>query len=179
MGFFDAMRKIVMGEPMFKVPPQPGQQNQPAQTGQEPQQTEQKQIPHNPITGEPIPEQHYGPKVLPQVMIERWLCEPHGDGLKCELKIRNYSAGPVTLQRIEVMGLRDELGRTVDAGEMYEFLFTLPNRMKNTNLDECRLYFRNELGDYFMALHQVEYDKLPDGTYNVRRFRLLPPIRDV
>lgn len=153
-----------MGEPVFKPQNSQQQNNQPP--------------PAQSASGAPQTAQT-GPKVLPQVMIERWQCVPQGQGLHGELLIRNYSQGPVMLQRIELMGLRDELGNTVNRGETYEFVFNLSSRLKDINLDECRLYFRNEQGDYFMALHQVEYDKLPDGTYNVKRFRLLPPIRDV
>lgn len=176
MGLFESMRRIFMGEPVFK---NGDQQSHNQQHGQAPQahggpMPLPTQSGHVPDMAERV-----GTKSLPQVMIERWQCDPAGAGLHVELRIRNYSNGPVTLQRIEVMGIRDELGNTVNAGEHYEFLFNLPNRLKDMNLDECRLYFRNEAGDYFMALHQVEYDKLPDGTYSVKRFRLLPPIRDV
>jgi hypothetical protein len=165
MGFFGALGKIFKGEPVFEVPRNPQHPGQ------------QSNEPHQPKTqSERAPQ---GPKVIPQVMIERWQCEPHGQGLHGELRIRNYSQKHITLQRIELMGLRDELGNTIDPGEHYEFLFNLPSRMRDMNLHECKLYFRGEAGDYFMALHQIDYEKLPDGTYTVRRFRLLPPIRDI
>jgi hypothetical protein len=173
MGFFGALGKIFRGEPVFSV--RPGGSHM--EGSQPPVHMQQKGQPEQQAPSAPV--NHSGPKVLPQVMIERWQCEPHGQGLHGELRIRNYSQSHVTLQRIELMGLRDELGRSVDPGEHYEFLFNIPNRMQNIGLDECRLYFRDQTGDYFMALHQIEYEKLPDGTYNVKRFRLLPPIRDV
>ena len=160
MGFFSIIGKMFKGEPVFQV-------QQDAQ-----KQAEQQTVPQH----DPTPS---GSKVLPQVMIERWQCVPQGQGLHCELLIRNYSPGNVTLQRIEVMGLTDELGNTIDKGEEYEFVFNLAKRPLDMNQRECKLYFRDQTGDYFMALHQVEYQKLPDGTFNVLRFRLLPPIRDV
>ena len=160
MGLFDVMRKLVMGEPVFKV--QEKAQKLRSQ-GQQPE------------AAAPVA----GLKVVPQVMIERWRCEEQGAGLHCEIAIRNYSQVGATLQRIEILGVRDELGNHLDAGENYEFQLHLANRPKATHLDECNIYFKNEAGDYFLAKHLVEFDKEADGTFIIRRFRLLPPIRDV
>lgn len=158
MGFFDVIGKMFRGEPMFKVP------------------TEQQRLPAR----HPHPEaSHEGPKLIPQVMIERWQCTEQGAGLHCEIAIRNYSKGGAVLQRIELLGTRDELGDHLDAGEHLEYQFHLARRPKDTHLDECDIYFRNEEGDYFLAKHQVEFEKQPDGTFSIMRFRLLPPIRDV
>lgn len=167
MGFWDFAKKMVMGEPVFKAQ-QNAQNNAGHQQPTKPEHT----------AGEPAA-RPAGPKVIPQVMIERWLCDEKGAGLHCEITVRNYSKGGVVLQRIEVLGVRDELGYHLDAGEHYEFQLHLGLRPKDTHLDVCDIYFKDETGDYFLAKHQIEFEKLPDGTFNILRFRLIPPIRDI
>lgn len=159
MGFFDVVGKMFRGEPVFSVKPSGRPQQQPNKLGDQQKST--------------------GQKAVPQVMVESWQCIEQGSGLRCEIQIRNYSQGDVNLQRVDLLGVRDEVGEHLDAGERYEYYFNLANRPKDTHADECDLYFRNEEGDYFLAKHQVEFEKQPDGTYSILRFRLIPPIRDV
>ncbi len=161
--FFDTLKKLFKGEPVFPVQMQ---QNGPVQA----QSQEQ---------GGQTPAVNAGPKVIPQVMIERWLCTEQAGGMICEIFIRNYSQGGVVLDRIDLLGTRDHLGNHLDKGENYEYHFKMAKRPTNTHLDECDLYFKNEEGDYFLAKHQIEFEKQPDGSFSILRFRLLPPIRDV
>src|SRR5688572_9137705 len=168
MGFFQSLGRLIKGEPVYQPGDQPQQQQGP--------QPQSGPMPAGPPTSAPAPT---GPKVLPQVMIDRWQCVENGAGLHCEINIRNYSQGGITLDRIELLNTRDQLGNFLDPGEEYEYQFQLQQRPHDTYANECKLYFKNEAGDYFMAVHQVEFEKQPDNTYSIQRFRLLPPIRDV
>jgi len=160
-GFFQSLGRLFKGEPVFN----PEDEGKIVQQAGDPTESS----PTAPV----------GPKVLPQVMITRWPNVAQGNGLHCELIIRNFSRGGITLQKIEMLGFVDELGRQLDAGEEYEYVFDLPNRPRDTHLDECKLYFRNDGGDYFCTWHQIEFEKQADGSFILKRFRFLPPVRDV
>lgn len=161
-GFFESMGRLFKGEPVFNA--EDGG-NKIVQRAGDPTQSS----PTAPV----------GPKILPQVMISRWECREQGAGLHCEIMIRNFSQGGVTLDKIELLNVRDELGEHLEPGEEYEYQFNLPNRPRDTHEDECKLYFKNAAGDYFCSVHQIEFEQQADNTYSILRFRFIPPVRDV
>lgn len=168
--FFESLLRMFKGEPVFN----PNDGKEPLSQGKPPEHlVEQSQQQAEQTATK-------GPKLLPQVMIERWQVVEEGGGLHAEFLIKNYSKVPVVLQRIELLGTRDELGRQLDPGEEYEYVFEMHQRPKDQSVRECRVYFKGEYeGDYFCSVHNVEFEKLPDNTYNILRFRFVPPIRDV
>lgn len=159
---FESLRRIATGQPVFNQ--DEVAKNSAPQPTQPPQSS---QVPG-------------GPKVLPTVTIIRSLCRNDGPGLECEILVRNQSQQNIRLQRMEFLGLVDELGEFLEPGDEREYTFRFATRPLDTSKNIARLFFHNAPeGDYFCADHLLEFEKLADNTYTVHAFRFQPPTRDV
>lgn len=166
--FLESLMRMFKGEPVFKA----GDNAEPIAQGKPPEHLATHETQAQPQAAPAL-------KILPQVLIERWQSNEQGNGLRAELTIHNYSKEGVYLNRVELLGVRDEMNEHLRPTEQYEYHFDLASRPRSTGDDDCRLYFKTEGGDYFVANHHVEFEQLPDGTYNLLRFRFAPPIKDV
>src|SRR5688572_18477089 len=170
MGFFNAFKNIVMGKPVFTP-------------DHEEQKEQYNAQPHDGSAPVGVPQQQRpaGPKVLPPTYIERIEYRQSGDDMQIEAIIQNYSHEEVLLDKVEFFGKTVYLnGAHLSPGEEEEIELYEGDRPKNTNSKQCMLYYKNEAGDYFATMHNIEYEaQQPDGTYAVRYIRFLPPVRDV
>ena len=188
MGLMRTLGRIFRGEPAF----QPGDESRP----------EPYHVPHDMslagrhVVGEPHagtaahqpeasqpeaahPETPHGPKEFPEVTINRFHVQEHEHGLECELHIHNHSHGQIHLTRLEILGMVDRLSYFLAPGAMREVVVHLPTRPTNTAMNQCKLFYEDETGDYFSSVHMVQFVQLPDKTYTIHRINFLPPIRDV
>lgn len=157
MGFFSVLGRLAKGEQPFQVD-QPKQQNAPAQPASAaPQQ----------------PAAHTGPKVYPKVVIERVESHMSGADMSLDIDIQNDSQGQVELDKFELFGRTQDLGTFLRPGEEREFSVYHGPRMRATNQSNCRVYYKDQSGDYFAADHYIEFRQQPDGTYSVDRMRFL------
>jgi len=165
MGFFNAIKNIALGKPVFTNPPAPnGQQPMPAggTAPAAPQQT--------------------GPKVLPPVYIERIeVREVGSDDMQINIIVQNYSHEEVYLDKIELLGKTEFLnGAELSPGEEEEETVYEGDRPRGTSNGPCTLYYKNAAGDYFASVHNIEYEaQAPDGTYLIRYIKWQSPIRDI
>lgn len=158
MGFFNALKNIALGKPVFEASPQ-----------------KQQVAPVH----ETASQAHTGPKIIPQLYIERTNCHTSGDDMEVEVVIQNYSNEELLLDKIEMLGQSKYLNaKRVGPGEEDDLTAFDGDRPKNTYSTECLVYYKNEAGDYFCSNHNVEYQKMPDDTYMVRTIRFLH-VRDV
>lgn len=154
MGFFNAFKNIVLGKPVFEAPGQ--NQAQPTVT-----------------------HQGSGPKVIPQMYIERVNCQTSGDDMEVEVVVQNYSQQELVLDKITLLGQTQFLNsKSVSPGEEDDISAFDGDRPKNTHDSQCLLYYKNEEGDYFCTAHLVEFEKLPDNTFKVRNIRF-SQVRDI
>ncbi|HEU5187096.1 MAG TPA: hypothetical protein VFT87_01190 [Candidatus Saccharimonadales bacterium] len=157
--FFESLRRIATGQAVFS---EKGSTTTPALQQNQPSATPS------------------GPKIFPTVRVVRSLCQNNGLGLECEVVIRNQSQQNIRLQRIEFLGLADELGEFLEPGGEREYTFNFAARPQDTARDRATLFFQTAPeGDYFCAEHLLEFEKLGDNTFTIHSFRFLPPIRDV
>lgn len=163
MGFFSAFGKILQGKPVFEP-----NQNQPSMPQQQPLAGQQPQS---------TPE-HIGPKVYPQVYIERVLSTMNGSNMDMDVYIKNYSQTQVDLDRVEFFGHHYDLGTVLRPGEEREFRIYSGPRPNNTSQSQLELNFKDEHGDYFCTDHTMEFHQEADRTYTVNRMRFLR-VRDV
>src|SRR6266513_1712958 len=82
MGFLSFFSKIIQGKPVFE---------------------NQLSTPQMPQT-QPAQQQFGGPKVIPQVYIERIESHTNGNQTVWDAIIQNYSQQPVELEKIELLG---------------------------------------------------------------------------
>lgn len=146
MGFFKALKNIALGKPVFEVA----------------QQKPSVATPHSTV----------GPKVVPQMYVERTNCRTTGHDMEVEIVVQNYSQQELILDKVELLGKAVYLNaKQVSPGEEDDLAAYEGTRPKNTYDTQCLLYYKNESGDYFCSVHTVEYQQLPDGTYMVRNIR--------
>lgn len=157
MGFFKALQNIALGKPVFETPSQkPGAQ--PPQSSGQPVQT--------------------GPKVIPQLYIERVSCKISGGDMEVEVVIQNYSQQELYLDKISMLNQTKSLNsKSVSPGEEDDITAYDGDRPENTNDSQCQIFYKNEEGDYFCSVHTIEYGKLPDNSYMVKNIRFVM-IRD-
>lgn len=160
MGFFKALTRLVQGKPVFDVADAPRQPLQQAQ-------------PQTPPAPPPT-----GPKRPPQVCVERVECRENGLNMEVDCIIQNYSQGAVTLDRIELLHKTVSLNNYLRAGEEREYRVYAGLRPHDTYADECRLYYRNESGDYFCSHHTVTFQQQPDKSYAIDYIRFVD-VQDV
>lgn len=158
MGFFNAFKNIVLGKPVFTTPQQ------------------QKQAEHLAHGGTVPPP---GPKILPQMVVERVNVQANGHELEVEAIVQNNGAHELLLDKIELLGKTVYLnGVHVSPGEEHEFTAYNGPRPNNTYNGQCLLYYKDESGDYFASQHNIEFNQLPDGTYSINYIRF-QNVRDV
>lgn len=165
MGFFNAIKNIALGKPVFTNPPAPnGQQPMPASG-----------VP-------PAAPAQTGPKVLPPAYIERIEVREQGnDDMQVNVIVQNYSREELLLDKIELFGKTLYLnGKQLSPGEEDEETVYEGDRPRSTSNGPCTLYYKNNAGDYFASVHNIEYEaQLPDGTYKPRYIKWQSPIRDI
>ena len=157
MGFFSVLGRLIKGQPAFQVE-QPEQQNTPVQ----PEST----MPQHSV-------KPTGPKIYPKVVIERVECHLSGGDMNLDIDIQNDSEGQIELDKFELFGRTQDLGTFLRAGEEREFGVYHGPRLRATNQSNCRVYYKDQTGDYFASDHYIEFRQQPDGTYSVDRMRFL------
>lgn len=165
MGFFNTIKNIALGKPVFTNPPSPNGQ-QPMPTG----------------GAAPVAPRQTGPKVLPPVYIERIeVREVGSDDMQVNVIIQNYSQEEVFLDKIELLGNTEYLnGNELSPGEEEQEIVYEGDRPRGTSNGPCTLYYKNAVGDYFASVHNIEYEaQSPDGTYLIRYIKWQSPIRDI
>ncbi|HVI69803.1 MAG TPA: hypothetical protein VM581_05120 [Magnetospirillaceae bacterium] len=161
MGFFNAFKNIILGKPVFEATQPPSKKSEAGTQA------------HAPQSG------HAGPKVIPQMFIERINCHTSGSEMEVDAIIQNYSHEELLLDKIVLLGQTHLLNaKLVSPGEEDDITAFSGHRPTNTYDSQCLLYYKNEAGDYFCSVHTVEFEKLPDNTQAVKNIRF-SMIRDV
>lgn len=119
------------------------------------------------------------PKTIPQVSIVREDCRINGNRMTCYVHILNNSQQTIYLDDILLLGVKRELQAQLDPGERREFQVYNSRPIKGSFINDCYLLFRNQAGDYFQSVHDVDCDEQPDGSQLIKRIRFIPPVKDV
>lgn len=155
MGFFNTFKNIVTGKPVFEVAPP----NKPAHHAE--------------------PSTPGGPKVIPAAYIERVQCRLNGSEMECEAIVQNYAQKELLLDKIEILGNTHYLNsERISPGEETELTVFDGERPHNTYNGQVNLYYKDESGDYFCAVHNIEFTKQPDNSYSINYIKFRN-VRDV
>lgn len=155
--FFELMRRMAKGEKAFQA-------------------KDNAKAPDRTPTEEPAAATT---KAVPEVSIVREDCRLDGTRMTCYVHIQNHSPQSVHLDDITIFGQKHELQAQLDPGERREFLIYNTDAVKGNYVNDCYLLFRDENGDYFQSIHNVECEQQPDGVQLVKRIRFVPPVKDV
>ncbi len=171
MGFFDAMKKMAQGKPVFEVSDANNRQTD--TSGQD--STGGGNRIHR---GQRLDDR--GNKVIPEATF--FGVEPRysGEYMQLWVSVRNDSPHPVFLDKCYIFGVKQELDYPLQPGGMREFMIYSGKLIRNDSYKYAELYYRDdESGDYFCAAHVIQYNHQSDGTYDIVGLDLIRPIKDV
>jgi hypothetical protein len=179
-GFFEGMKRLINGQPVFDAndsgkgwTDQAGREKE-FSTGegeQQPAQPEQK----GPTTG--VIKNH--PDTFPVVVVKRTRTRLNGTNQDVYCSIVNNSKGPVELDEINLAGRSRHINGYLRAGEEREWLCYSGPRSTAETYKVANLDYKDETGDYFQSIYDVEYQYESDKTYSVEELHLRLPIRDI
>ena len=175
--FFEGLKRMISGKPVF----QPGEGVDGVTHKSE--EVAAAQHPVNEPQVAPAVESpgSTGPKIIPEVIIQRVEYRNNGSNMDVSVDIKNLSQRVVMVDKIMILGSPRQIGYVLNPGEMREMPVFSGPRPTHRNYTDCELQYRDqETGDYFSAQHLVEYDaQEADGTYTIRNIRFIPPIKDI
>ncbi len=179
MGFFEGMKRMVMGKPVFQAsdttPPTSDQTNH---FGEDDKPLLDPQQPQNP--GQ-TPVDDGGQKIIPEFGIERLDCNVSGDNLEVWVTFHNTAPVPIFLDKIHSFGQSIELDFELGPGATRQSKIYKGKVLKTNAYAYADIQYRSVTsGDYYMARYFTEYDfETNDKTYLPRSFKLQHPIKDV
>lgn len=164
MGFFETMKRMIEGKPLFDTE----DQRQAKQTIPKEGYAEQAQTSNN------------GRKNIPLIRVEHTECHNNGDTMTVRAEIRNESSELVVeLDKIRLLGAVRELDTRLRPGEAREFILYSGRRPNNRSYGVAELNYKDLLGDYFQARCAVEFRAEPDNTFSIQRVKVAGPIKDI
>ena len=183
-GFWETMKRLIAGQPVYQVSDEThGPEVKDQDSSDEPvapkgdQQDEA--IPPAPQVPEWRQHPRSGPKIYPEAVIER--VESHVSDYDMELwvHIRNHALERVMLDKVLILDTAHELDHYLEPGEEREFEIYRGPMPTDRYKTRCELHYRDDSGDYFSAIHNVEFKDEEDKHYSVQRIRFLPPVKDI
>lgn len=165
MGFFEGLKKMVQGKPVFEV--------------SEDYKKDEQEWSDEHIAEPVAPAAYTGPKIIPQVIINEYHTNTNGQNMTCQFVIHNKSEQYIHVEKVLMLGSHKDIDDHLRAGEERSFIVYSGSRPLNTHYDELRIQYKNEQGDYFESVHHVEFQKQSDGTYIISRVRFISPVRDI
>jgi|EndMetStandDraft_7_1072992.scaffolds.fasta_scaffold21451_3 hypothetical protein len=169
-GFFDAMKRIAQGKPVFDANDQP---NAPAISGA-------------PVAGHSAGEQHESlirkgsDRTFPVVYVKHTNVHMNGPTMQVYCRILNTWPEPIELDKIRILDRTHELDAPLRPNEEREFLVYNGPRPRNKITHAQLDYKTHHERDYFEAIHDVTFryhDE--DRSYSVDEVKLRLPIRDI
>lgn len=173
--FFEGLKRVVSGQPVFRPDEDVDGVTHKADQRQEIEQ----QLLSQPVDAEVVDQS--GPKVIPEVYIERVEYRNSGANMDVSIQINNRSQQEVMVDKLMLLGQTRGINYVLRPGESRELEGYSGPRLNHRNYTNCELQYRDQAtGDYFSSLHIVEYEaQETDGTYNIRNIRFTPPIKDI
>lgn len=173
--FFEGLKRVVSGQPVFRP-----DEDVDGVTHKADQQLEASEQP----LGQPVDAvvvERPGPKVVPEVYIERVEYRDNGSNMDVSVQINNRSQQEIMVDKLLLLGDTRSINHVLRPGESRELPVYNGPKPTHRNYTNCELQYRDQAtGDYFSSLHIVEYEaQNTEGTYEIRNIRFTPPIKDI
>ncbi|HKR81416.1 MAG TPA: hypothetical protein VJR27_00240 [Candidatus Saccharimonadales bacterium] len=166
-GFFEGMKRVLKGQPVFDENDNPSGATPPSQPAQ--QQT-------------PMPTgiQKYKDGTFPVVYLKRPIVHYNGDRIDVYCYIANNWPVEVLVDKIRIFDTRREIDISLRPHQEREVLVYSGPKITR-DYSEALLDYKTMLeGDYFESIHDVRYRyRGEDKTYEISDVRLRLPIRDI
>lgn len=179
MGFFDALRRLTRGEPIFTDESKKDDQtNDNDDPWQQDDQAQAKGDQDTPVKSLLIDER--GRKIIPEIRLEHCKSYINGSVMTVTAWATNTGEVEVELDKVELIGMRYELDRFLNPGQGHEImLYKGPVVMDDSHHEAILHYKIVENGDYFAAEFMIEYNLESNGVYLVEELHPPPVIRDI
>lgn len=166
--FFDFMKRMVEGRPVFDNPDEP--------PSQPPQQSSSPAPPPEQKPSFDKGDQHS----FPVVYVKRVSSRPSGNKLQVYGWIKNEWPEEIMLDKITLLNTKRELDSFLRGNEEREFLLYDGPRPTHEYHEAELDYKTQKEADYFRAIHDVKFDyHQEDKTYTIDDMHLRRPIRDI
>lgn len=177
MGFFRALGKIIMGEPVFTVPVTKKRKHQDETV----QIVQANQIPVAPAASEkPRLYDEYGQKLIPNVYVARCIPRLDLDDMDVWAYIRNDSDFEVELRNIEILGKTQLINHRLQPHSERKILLYSGDRPISDISHTAKLYYeRVETNDYFCADHYIRYKVEHDETFSIYELDIERPVHHI
>lgn len=171
--FFEGLKRVISGQPVFRP-----EEDVDGVTHKSDQQADTEQQNH-PVDADVV--EQPGPKIIPEVYIERVESRDNGANMDVSVQINNRSQQEVMVDKLLLLGVTRAINHVLRPGESRELPVYNGPKPTHRNYTNCELQYRDQAtGDYFSSLHLVEYEaQSPEGTYEIRNIRFTPPIKDI
>lgn len=179
MGFWDIAKRMAQGKPAFEVPAAyKKEQDSWGETRREDVE------PLSAETGERVHRNQRigrdGQKVRAEAEIVQ--VKPRYSGAYVELwvTIRNNSPFDIHLDKVQALGTTLDIEYPLPPGGSRDFMIYTGLQPKTDGYTYAELYYRDRAsGDYFCAMHAIEYRYETNGTYVVVEMHIVRPVKDV
>jgi hypothetical protein len=182
--FFEAMKRIIQGKPVYDVTDQP-----PSPPIDEPLDSPQAAFMNDEgvaAAPEEIAETEHSPivkndsRTFPVVYIRKTVTRFNGKEMQVYCFIQNNFSETIDVHKIELMGREEELKRPLRPSEEHEFLVYEGPQLDSPAEHQVLLVYKTETGDYFEAIHDITFKfNYVTKTYFVDEINLRLPIRDI
>jgi hypothetical protein len=170
MGFWDFMKKMATGKPVFE--------DQSQQAGAEHAGWVDHVTDTSPTSTSFVDER--GNKIVPQVTIERCRSHTNGDRLDVTAWLTNVSPFEIELDRMAMLDMRTVLGRRLQPQEGHEVNLYHGMVPTSDHDQKAQLYYKIvQNGDNFCADYRVEYNRESNGSFTVEQVHPDNIIHDV
>ncbi len=185
-GFFEGLKRLVNGEPVYKEndqnkgwADQEGREKDFARQTPDTPQNEQHQAQQSAKSKNSVVKGNSS--TFPVVVVKRTRTQLSGNNQNVYCSIINRFSEPVELEDVHLAGSSRRLGGYLRAGEEREWLCYSGPRSKQESDKVATLDYKvEETGDYFQSIYDVEYQfEQADQTYSVEELHWRSPIRDI
>lgn len=164
--FFEGLRRLLIGEPVFK--PGDDADTPISHYPDEQQPTQKSSIVHD-----------GGEKEHPVAVIDHLECHVKNDYMEIHAFIKNNSSGILWIDRMLLFGNKYEINHDLDPGEKREFPVYHGPLLDNKFYTHCELHYRTVEGDYFSSMHAIDFEEEADNHFVPHRIRFYPPVKDI
>lgn len=170
-GFFESMKRVVQGKPVFEPEDELAHQ---AMQHPNPVETPHASNEHHSLI------QKGNDHTFPVVSIKRTVTRMNGANMQVHAYIVNTWPEPIELTKVHVLGKEHHLEAPLRPREEREFIIYDGPRPRNKTTEADIEYKTHHEHDYFKAIHDVTFMyHQDDQTYSIDEMHLRMPIRDI
>lgn len=181
MGFFDGLRRMIEGKPVF-VDESKKDIRDISDDDEDPWRQDEAPTTDPPMSQGPesLLVDERGRKIIPEIHLEHCRSYINGTSMMVTAWATNTGKVEVELDKVDLLGMKYELDRRLNPGQAHEVTLYKGPVPGNESYHEAILYYKIvENGDYFAAHFMIEYNRESDGVFTVEELHPERVVHDV